>query len=151
MKTLITLITLIAFSHGAHAEKGWLTNIDDAKKIAKTHKKLILLEFTGSDWCGWCIKLDEEVFSQAAFKAYADESLVLVELDFPRDNDQSQALKSQNQALAEKYKVRGFPTILILSPEGKLLEKTGYKRGGAEAYVQHLKDILAAAEQVEAK
>ena len=92
-----------------------------------------------------CIKLDKEVFSQEAFQNYAAEALVLVELDFPRGKDQSAKLKAQNKALAEKYGIRGFPTILILSPEGELIEKTGYRRGGAESYVEHIMDILASA------
>jgi protein disulfide-isomerase len=65
-------------------------------------------------------------------------------LDFPRGKEQSEELKAQNKALAEKYKIRGFPTIMVLSPEGKLIEKTGYLRGGPEAYVEHIKEILLA-------
>jgi thioredoxin-related protein len=69
--------------------------------------------------------------------------LVLVELDFPRGKEQSAELKAQNEALAKQYGVRGFPTILVLSPDGELIEKTGYQRGGPEAYVEHIKGILA--------
>ena len=68
----------------------------------------------------------------------------MVELDFPRGEEQSEDLKAQNKALAEKYGIRGFPTILVLSPEGELIEKTGYQRGGPEAYVEHIKEILLA-------
>jgi thioredoxin-related protein len=99
-----------------------------------------MLDFTGSDWCGWCIKLKKEVFSQEAFQEYAESELVLVELDFPRNKLQSDELKAQNQALAQKYGVRGFPTIILLSPEGELIARTGYRPGGAEAYVAHLKE-----------
>jgi protein disulfide-isomerase len=86
--------------------------------------------------------LDKEVFSQKAFKEFAADNLVLVELDFPRSKEQSEDLKAQNKALSEKYGIRGFPTILVLSPEGELIEKTGYQRGGPEAYVAHIKEIL---------
>jgi len=102
----------------------------------------MLLDFTGSDWCGWCIKLKKEVFTKAAFKKYADAELVLVELDFPRNKPQSQEIKEQNEALAKKYGIRGFPTIVLLSPEGELVGKTGYRRGGAEAYVKHLEELI---------
>ena len=120
-----------------------MTDFEAAQSKAKAENKPMLLDFTGSDWCGWCIKLDEEVFDQAAFSQYAAAELVLVEIDFPRGKEQSDKLKAQNEALAQQYGVRGFPTILVLSSEGELIEKTGYRRGGAEAYVQHIKEILA--------
>lgn len=122
-----------------------MTDFEAAKAKAVAEQKPMLLDFTGSDWCGWCIKLDKEVFSQQAFQAYAADSLVLVELDFPRRKAQSDELKAQNEALAQKYNIRGFPTIVVLSPEGELLERTGYRPGGPEAYVDHLKAIVASA------
>ncbi len=126
------------------AGEAWMTDFAAAKIIAAAEQKPLLLDFTGSDWCGWCIKLDKEVFSQKAFKEFAADNLVLVELDFPRGKEQSEDLKAQNKALAEKYEIRGFPTILVLSPEGELIEKTGYQRGGPEVYVAHIKEILVA-------
>lgn len=144
---LISLISLFGWQLSLTAgDDAWLTDFEVAKAKAKEEQKPMLLDFTGSDWCGWCIKLDKEVFSQAAFKAYAEESLILVELDFPRKNEQSDALKAQNQALKEKYKIRGYPTIIVLSSEGELIERTGYQRGGAKAYVEHIKEILTPAE-----
>ena len=121
----------------------WMTDFEAAKVKAKAENKPMLLDFTGSDWCGWCIKLDKEVFGEAAFKDYAAAELVLVELDFPEGKGQSAELKAQNEALAKQYGVLGFPTILVLSPDGELIEKTGYQRGGPEAYVEHIKGILA--------
>ena len=126
------------------ATEAWMTDFAAAKIIAAAEQKPLLLDFTGSDWCGWCIKLDKEVFSQKVFKEFAADNLVLVKLDFPRGKEQSEDLKAQNKALSEKYGIRGFPTILVLSPEGELIEKTGYQRGGAEAYVAHIKEILVA-------
>ena len=125
------------------AGDGWMTDFEAAKVKAKAENKPMLLDFTGSDWCGWCINLDKEVFSEAAFKDYAAAELVLVELDFARTKEQSAELKAQNEALAKQYGVRGFPTILVLSPDGTLIDKTGYQRGGPEAYVEHIKGILA--------
>jgi thioredoxin-related protein len=120
----------------------WFTNFNEAKAKAIKEQKPMLIDFTGSDWCGWCIKLDEEVFSQADFQEFASASLVLVEIDFPKNKVQSDELKVQNKALAEKYSIRGFPTILLLSPEAELIEKTGYQSGGAKAYVSHIQSIL---------
>lgn len=122
----------------------WMTDFEAAKAKAKAENKSILLDFTGSDWCGWCIQLDREVFSKEAFLEYADAKLVLVELDFPRAKEQSAELKAQNRALAEQYGIRGYPTIVLLSADGELIEKTGYRRGGPEKYIEHLEDLLAA-------
>ncbi|PXA03741.1 thioredoxin family protein [Coraliomargarita sinensis] len=135
--------TLIHAESTSDTEANWITDFDAAKAKAKADGKPMLLNFTGSDWCGWCIKLDKEVFSKAAFQTYASENLVLVELDFPRNKEQSEETKAQNEALAKKYGIRGFPTILVLDSEGKLIEKTGYRRGGAEKYVEHLSGIIA--------
>ena len=123
----------------------WLTDFYEAKVKALKEKKPILIDFTGSDWCGWCVKLEEEVFSQTDFIKFASESLVLVEIDFPKKKVQSEELKVQNKALAEKYSIRGFPTVLLLSHDAELIEKTGYLSGGAKAYVNHINSILDAA------
>jgi len=140
MAVLLVLLTnATAFAGG----EGWMTDFEAAQAKAAEKGKPMLLDFTGSDWCGWCIKLKKEVFSKKTFKDYAESELVLVEVDFPRGKKQSDALKAQNEALAEKYGIRGFPTIVLLSPEGKLIGKTGYRPGGAEAYVAHLKEALA--------
>ena len=120
-----------------------MTDFEAAQAKAAEIEKPMLLDFSGSDWCGWCIKLDKEVFSKEVFQEYAESELVLVELDFPRSKPQSEELKAQNQALAQKYGVQGFPTIILLSPDGELIARTGYRRGGAEAYVAHLKEALA--------
>ena len=136
-------VAFLGLAASASAGDGWMTDFEAAQAKAKAENKPMLLDFTGSDWCGWCIKLDKEVFGKAAFKDYAAAELVLVELDFPRGKEQSAELKAQNEKLAKQYGIRGFPTILVLSPEGELIEKTGYQRGGAEAYVEHIKEILA--------
>ncbi|MGB5896232.1 MAG: thioredoxin family protein, partial [Ignavibacteriaceae bacterium] len=98
--------------------------------------------FTGSDWCKWCFKLSDEVFSKDAFKEYADENLILVKLDFPRSISQSSETKAYNQSLAQKYGVQGFPTIIIFNSQGKPVAKTGYRTGGAANYVSHIKSFL---------
>ncbi|VGO21480.1 thioredoxin family protein [Pontiella sulfatireligans] len=123
---------------------GWNTNFDQAVAQAKAEGKHILIDFSGSDWCGWCIKLDKEVFSKAAFQNYADGNLVLVLADFPSDKSgQSAELIKQNEALASQFGVQGFPTVFVLSPEGKAVAKTGYQAGGPEAYVEHIQKLIA--------
>ena len=126
-----------------NASDGWLTDFTKAKADAKMSKKMILADFSGSDWCGWCIKLDKEVFQKSIFKKFAKENLILLMVDFPRyEKNQSSAIKKQNIAMAEKYNVEVFPTVLILDFNGKVVAKTGYQRGGAQAYVDNLKKLM---------
>ena len=120
----------------------WLENYTEALAAAKQLKRPVLIDFTGSDWCGWCIRLDREVFSQKAFLKYAKRDLVLLKLDFPQRKKLSEALQKQNMELAKKFGIRGFPTIVIVDAEGKEIARTGYQRGGAKNYVDHLKDLL---------
>lgn len=103
----------------------------------------MLVDFSGSDWCGWCIKLEAEVFSQPEFKQYAQKNLVCVLVDFPNEKYQSEELKARNRRLSEQYAVEGYPTVLILSPGGKLVVTTGYQAGGALIYVNYLKQVIA--------
>lgn len=143
MKKWLVVLTAVAISAGAFAADGWMTDFEKAKEKAKAENKHILIDFSGSDWCGWCIKLDKEVFSKTAFKEYAKDNLVLVLADFPSDKSkQSKELKAQNDKLAKEFGVRGFPTVYVLNPEGKTLAKTGYRDGGPEAYVAHIKEII---------
>jgi len=137
-------MALIAWGGVSHAAgEGWLTDFEKAKKLAAEKERPILVDFTGSDWCGWCIKLDKEVFSQDEFKKYAKDNLVLFVADFPRRKELPDDVKEQNKKLASKFGVTGLPTIMLLDKNGEKLQQTGYKRGGAEAYVEHLKELLA--------
>jgi len=120
----------------------WETDFEKAADAAKASHRYMLLDFSGSDWCGWCVRLDEEVFSRKDFKDYAKENLVCVLLDFPRRKSLKKSLKEQNQQLAAKYGIRGYPSVVILSPEGDKVGRTGYRKGGAEEYVGHLKSII---------
>jgi protein disulfide-isomerase len=124
------------------AESEWQTNFEEATKAAKESGKYIFVNFSGSDWCGWCIRLDKEVLSKQVFSDYAKDSLVLVELDFPKRKPQSDELKKQNSGLMKTYGVSGFPTVLILSPQGDVVARTGYRRGGAEDYVKYLEGVI---------
>lgn len=122
--------------------EGWVTDMNAAKQQAAKEGKDLLVDFTGSDWCGWCKKLVAEVFSQDAFKAGVKDSFVLVELDFPRDKTKiTEEALAANKELAEKYSVQGYPTIMLCDAQGRPYAKTGYQAGGPEAYVKHLNEL----------
>jgi protein disulfide-isomerase len=125
------------------AATGWLTDFQEAKELSAKKDLPILVDFSGSDWCGWCIKLDKEVFSKEFFKDYAKSNLILFSADFPMNKEQSTQIKTQNNELAEKYNVKGYPTVLLLSADGNVLLRTGYKSGGPEAYVKSLESTVA--------
>ena len=120
----------------------WENNLEQAIAQAKKENKAVLVNFTGSDWCIWCKRLSSEVFQQKEFKEYADKSLVLVMLDFPRDKQQTPETQNYNRNLAQKYGIQGFPTILIFNSQGKMVAQTGYQPGGPEKYVEHIKSYL---------
>ncbi|WOO42814.1 thioredoxin family protein [Rubellicoccus peritrichatus] len=120
---------------------GWVTDYDAALKQAKAEGKDVMIDFTGSDWCGWCIKLHDEILDKEAFKEYAKENLVLVYLDYPRGKPQTEALKEQNEKLSEKYGIRGFPTLVILNSDGKKIGQMGYQKGGPKPFVEALEKV----------
>jgi len=140
MKKIMILALAILGTHLVTAGE-WLTDLPKAQEQAKKDNKLVLLDFTGSDWCGWCIKLKKEVFDTKEFKDYADKNLVLVEVDFPRKKQQSEEQKKANQALQEKYKIEGYPTIIVLDSEGKQIGELGYMRGGPEPFIRKLEGL----------
>ena len=143
-KLIPTLAFALASLTSAFAGgEGWLTDMEAAKTQASKEKKDLLLDFTGSDWCGWCIKLNEEVFSKEPFKAGTKDKFVLVELDFPQKKELEPKLKEQNDALSKQMKVEGFPTIMLCDATGKPYAKTGYQPGGPEKYVEHLNELQA--------
>lgn len=137
-KALITLCTTLTLIGLNAAELDWQTDLPKAQAKAKTEKKLVMLDFTGSDWCSWCIKLNKEVFSQPEFAAYAKQNLVAVEVDFPRRKKLSPAQKQANDALASKYQIQGYPTIIVLNSDGKKVGELGYQPGGPKAFIAAL-------------
>ena len=142
MKKLLICLAILGFAAASFGAEGWLTDFEAAKKLAAQKNLPILADFSGSDWCGWCIKLDKEVFSKDEFKAYAEDNVVLFLADFPSRKPQPAEVKKQNKALRDLYGIRGYPTVLLLNAEGEVLERTGYQAGGAEKYIEHIKDLL---------
>jgi len=120
MKTpLFTLALTLLITVSAWAGKpGWTSDYDKALQNAGNSKKYVLLDFTGSDWCPYCVQMDKEVFSKAPFKSFAKENLVLVELDFPREHKIAAMTLAQNAKLGQQFNVNGFPTSILLDSSG---------------------------------
>lgn len=132
-----------SFSEGDAMHRGpWLTDFKKAVAQAKAEGKDILMDFTGSDWCGWCIRLNQEVFSKDEFIKYAPQRFVLLELDFPRGEGKiSDETRQQNEELQAKFQVEGFPSIVLADSQGRPYAMTGYQQGGPAAYVPHLEEL----------
>jgi thioredoxin-related protein len=140
-KLIIALLGCCVFLKVSAAELNWLTSLPDAEAQAKKENKLVLMDFTGSDWCPWCIKLDKETYSKPAFADYAKTNLVLVKVDFPAHKVQSDELKRANAALAKKYDIEGYPTEIAVKPDGTIVWKhVGYLAGGPAAMIAKLNE-----------
>ncbi len=148
---LILSVVAVFLNDSATAESGskkieageWNEDYEGTLKEAEKSGKPIMLDFTGSDWCGWCVKLKKEVFDQQEFKKFSKENLFLVELDFPRGKTQSSKIKEQNQKLAQKYEIQGYPALIILNAKGEKIGEMGYVEGGPEPFIAQLKTILS--------
>ena len=141
-RALLLALACSAFSLSPlRAEATWLSDYHQAEEEAKAGHKLILLNFTGSDWCGWCMRLQAEVFSRPEFVDYAKQNLVLVTVDFPRAKPLSDEVRLQNRELAQKYGIQGFPTILVLNEDGKPVGAMGYLPGGPGPFIDELKKL----------
>ena len=132
---------ILSIAAPTRAAEGWTEDFDKAKETAAKDGKDLLIDFTGSDWCGWCIKLQKEVFTKDGFKSTAPKNFVLVELDFPQQKEQSKELKERNAKLQEEFGIEGFPTIILADAKGRPYAKTGYQEGGPDAYLKHLDEL----------
>ena len=143
MKKIIIALLLFTGSFAAEAQElVWETNVTKALEVSNKTKKPLLLFFTGSDWCGWCIRLQKEVLKTPEFAAWAKENVVLVELDYPRKSPQTDAIKKQNNELQMAFGIQGFPTIVLangITKDGKVnfegIGSTGYVAGGPAAWL----------------
>jgi len=132
------------------ADDAWTMDFAAAKAKARAEKKDLLINFSGSDWCGWCIKLDSEVFSKQAFLDEAKKHFVLVVLDFPRDTSKlPQQIRQQNARLAEHYRIQGYPTVILADATGRPYAATGYREGGVEPYLAHLQELRDAGGKIQ--
>ncbi len=153
MKKILIVLLLTFGSLAVNAQENeltWHTNIDKAMAISNKEKKPLMLFFTGSDWCGWCIRLQKEVFYKPEFVKWAKDNVVLVELDFPRKKQLEPALQQQNYSLQNAFRVQGYPTVWFVNSETKegktnftQLGSTGYVAGGPEAWISGANQILA--------
>ena len=138
--TLAAFVALMIAALPALAAPKWYTDLDEAKAVAVKENKPLLVDFTGSDWCGFCIKLHAEVFDKPEFEEFA-KGYVLVELDFPNKKPQPAEEKAKNKAIQAKFAVTGFPTVLLL--DAKTGEAYGRQGGygpgtGPKAYLEKL-------------
>lgn len=133
-------VAALSASAFASAPEGWSTDLDQAFEKAKAQKKSVLVEFTGSDWCPPCIVMRKNVFSKREFVDAASKKFVLVELDLPQGDPE---MKKKNEPLAEKYKIDGFPTVILFSPEGKEFTRFyANEYPTTEAFLKHLDEAL---------
>ena len=151
MKNLITVLSIVLSLNGFSQQKEliWHTDVNKAINISIQQDKPLFLFFTGSDWCGWCKKLVAEVFEKEAFKKWATNNIVLVELDFPKRTPISEKLSKQNRELGQMFGVRGYPTGWFVIPESdsgninfNKLGSQGYVRGGPKAWITGANQIL---------
>ena len=140
---LACVLSLISTTALVAGEAPWLTDFQTATALAVREHKVVLIDFTGSDWCGWCMRLDAEVFSTAEFAAWAEKHAVLLEVDFPHRKAMSDRQREHNEALAERYAVEGFPTVVVLGADGRVLGRLGYQEGGAKAWIAEAERIIA--------
>jgi thioredoxin-related protein len=143
-KIAILMFSCCALLQAVAADPGWLTDVPQAIAKAKKENKMVLLDFTGSDWCSWCLKFKNEALETQEFAAYAAKNLVCVEVDFPRRTPMSAALKQANKALAAQYQVESYPTFVIVSKDGKELgRQKGYRPGGPQPFITKLENLKA--------
>jgi len=151
MKKIITLfiLTISTFVFSQTSTPNWYQELSKASEIAVAENKPMLLFFTGSDWCGWCNKLQREVFNTETFTTWSNECAILVEIDFPRDKPQPQNIIDQNNLLQQQFKVEGYPTVWFVDVVAidsnytiKPINKTGYLPGGPSRWIEVANSII---------
>ena len=153
MKIQIAMLCAALFALAAFAKtstpEGWLDDYDAALKKAAAENKHVVIDFSGSDWCGWCKRLDKEVFATDEFRKGAAEKYVLLMVDSPRDKSllTPEAAKN-NPKLVEKFNVEGFPTVVVLDSKGEEVMRTGYQAGGPEKYLKMLDEEIRFAPEI---
>lgn len=147
MKRFLPILVLLfaGLLHGLAADAAWRNDFASSLADAGKEGKVVLIDFTGSDWCGWCIKMKKDTLDQKAFLEFAAKKLVLVEADFPNKKPLPEAVKKQNQGLQKRYAVGGYPTFVLVDAQGKELgRQVGYLKGGPEAFIAKIESWMAA-------
>jgi protein disulfide-isomerase len=121
----------------------WFTDAEAAQAKAKEEDKLVLLNFTGSDWCMWCQRLKRDVFDKPEFAQFAQTKLVLVEVDFPQHKTLPEAQQHANARLDKAYHINSYPTIILLDSDGRQIGRMGYLFGGASSFIAKLEKKVA--------
>lgn len=141
MKTIALLSILFLTNLSSIAQKSakenlvWHTDLNKAIELSNKEHKPMMLFFTGSDWCGWCVKLQKEVFTQSEFKKWAQDNVILVEVDFPKMTAQTEELKTQNRMLQQQFAVRGYPTCWFTTADKLQDGKVNYSQIGQQGYL----------------
>lgn len=144
------LLGVLLLSMAARAsDSTWMTDLDAAKTLAAKEGKYVLVDFTGSDWCGWCKKLTANVFSKPEFKKWANDNVILLELDFPRRKQIPNEIRQQNYSLQQAFQVRGYPTVWIFNLE-KNTAGEGYsiEALGQTGYTPTVQQFTSGADQI---
>ena len=151
---IITLTSHAQDNYTPAGHEGWLVSLEKAYALSEKTGKPIMANFTGSDWCGWCKRLSAEVFNKQAFQDWANENVVLLELDYPQRKKLSDEQRAQNHELQQAFQVTGFPTIWIFDLERdqttrqfqiKAIGKMGYVPGGSQAFTGQADQMIAQA------
>ncbi len=150
MKKIFLIVLFLCGALGVQAQQlYWETDVNKAIIQSSKTKKPLLMFFTGSDWCGWCVRLQKEVLTTSEFATWAKKNVVLVELDFPKGKSQPEAIKKQNNSLQNTFGVQGFPTVFIVNVAKSgdkinfnALGKTGYVAGGPKSWLAEADKIL---------
>jgi len=146
LRKTLPAIALLALGSGLlHGEPRWSDDLETAIAKAKQSGRKVLVNFTGSDWCGYCIKLKEQVLTTEAFAEWAGRKLVLVEIDFPRRKEQTADTKARNAALKQRFEVPGYPTVILLDGEGSLVHKeVGFAPGSSAEWMETMQNAAGA-------
>ena len=138
-KFALCLVIACAAGRLIAAESQWLTSLSEAQALSKKENKPVFVDFTGSDWCPGCIRMEKDVLSKQQFLDYAKTNLILVQLDYSLDKPQTRELRKTNEAIATIFKVDGFPTFILLKPDGAVAwRQDGYLGGGPTAIIAAL-------------
>ncbi len=155
MKKIISLLIILSISSYLIAQadykaanEGWLVSLEEAYKLHEKTGKPILANFTGSDWCGWCIRLTKDVFSTNEFKNWSKDNVILLELDFPKRKSLPDEIKAQNASLQNSFKITGYPTIWVFNLNKKATGEFDIDALGKTGYTKTPEDFIDSVEKM---